>query len=202
MSKNNKQVLWQLVAVSFIFISLNLLLLQNNDIMHTSSIILTDYSLYKNLEFNRLIILTLLSFSGLFLIFSICQIQRREYEQAKKENKISQFNTLLESEIYLYFRNSLIDPSIKITEEHWIALESTMNANYASFFHILSTLSPFSIFEKRVNILLKLQFSASEIAAITNHSKQAISLVRKRMYNKCMRKEGSPADWDRFIDSI
>jgi hypothetical protein len=59
-----------------------------------------------------------------------------------------------------------------------------------------------SSFEYRVCLLIKINISPVNISHLTNHSKESISSVRRRLYYKAFNRKGSPADWDEIISSL
>lgn len=90
-----------------------------------------------------------------------------------------------------------------LSVELWQKFKSEVNLLYPEFFPILDNLPhKLSDFEYEVSLLIKIRFAPSDIAILTNHSKEAISSSRRRLYKKVFMKSGSPKDWDNFILSI
>lgn len=103
---------------------------------------------------------------------------------------------LFKTDIYTKFRSA----EKPLQEQDWQRLSVISNDAYPDFFERLSDFYPMSVIEKRVSFLLKLEFSPSQIAIITAHSRQAITSIRKRLAEKALdSSQPSAEQWDRFI---
>lgn len=89
-----------------------------------------------------------------------------------------------------------------LDEETQMELVQTFNTYYPSFSSKLSELCHVSRQNYIICILIKLQFSPSDISLLTFKSKQAISSARQRMYAKAFGKKGRPEQWDEIIMSL
>jgi hypothetical protein len=81
-------------------------------------------------------------------------------------------------------------------------LERTVAVFYPAFKDRIVEVCKLTPFKLQVCLLLKAQFSASEIALLTQHSTEAITSVRRRMAKSAFGDDRAPIDWDSFIDSL
>lgn len=112
---------------------------------------------------------------------------------------------LLASAVVGALRKILNDPSNinkVITGEQWDELERTVAVFYPAFKDRIVEVCKLTPFKLQVCLLLKAQFSASEIALLTQHSTEAITSVRRRMAKSAFGDDRAPIDWDSFIDSL
>lgn len=145
------------------------------------------------------------SFTGLSLLAIVVAYERylsQKQSVESKKNKLSVLAVIKNTDIYLKFKKATIDPKLHISEEDWSIMEKMLLDKAGEFMNKLMNLHPINQLELRLSILLKLGFSISEIAVLTNRTKQAISLSRKRLYAKCFNKDGLAADWDNYIYSL
>lgn len=110
--------------------------------------------------------------------------------------------TLSQSEVVLRFHNSLSDRHVTIHESDWNELYLLFCGYLPSFETNLRRVHDLTQIEWRVCMLLKLGFSSSEIAKITNKSTTTIPSIRSRLYKKFFMIEGKASDWDVFIGSL
>ena len=90
-------------------------------------------------------------------------------------------------------------PLRPLKEEQWQRIESRVLADCPHFQQQLLELVPMSKQQYRVCLLLKLGIKPSQIARLTAHSPEAISSIRRRLYQKATGRNGSPKDWDEII---
>ncbi|MBO5314768.1 MAG: hypothetical protein J6A70_05745 [Prevotella sp.] len=123
-------------------------------------------------------------------------LTRIEKEKKAKEEFIS-------SDIYKHFLNAANGKdSLKITECQWRQLSDAVNQIYSEFDNNLYSLCKVSLHEYRVCLLLKSEFSTNEIAKLTNHSKQAITSTKSRLYKKAFGNNGGAKDWSVIMNSL
>lgn len=84
----------------------------------------------------------------------------------------------------------------------WEELGTTINDIHNEFINKLSEICKLNSFEKQVCLLLKMNIMPTHIAKLTNHSKEAVSATRRRLYKKFFGQEGTPQQWDEFINSL
>lgn len=93
-------------------------------------------------------------------------------------------------------------PNKRLTEEEWLQVENTVCSKVGKFRKYLEETCKISEQEYKICLLLKLEIPPSDIAKVTNKTKAAISLTRKRLYHKIFGLAKSPEDLDRFILSL
>lgn len=125
----------------------------------------------------------------------------REQIAYRDMSEIQGLNRLREDEVVKHFRESFTRQR-SITSEDWSALRSLFAEHYPSFEKRLRDVHPLSEVEWQVCMLLKLDFTPTDISALTARSQAAISTIRSRLYAKFFLQKGSAADWDRFIASL
>ncbi len=129
------------------------------------------------------------------------ETRRAEIEQGKRKQAQK---ALSDSDIYRLFKEKLLDPQgrIFVTTEEWQIMEDTLKETYPDFFEKLNAIYTFNEFQLRVCMLIKAGFSPSEIAKLTEHPKETITSMRRRLYARIFKEEGKPEDWDFFIISL
>lgn len=125
----------------------------------------------------------------------------REQIAHRDASEILSLNQLREDEVVKRFRESFIRQT-SITNDDWSALRKRFNELYPSFEKKLRDIHSLSDVEWQVCMLLKLDFSPSDISALTARSQATISTIRSRLYAKFFLQKGSASDWDRFIASL
>lgn len=135
------------------------------------------------------------------------ELQREKIRRLREQiayrdvSEIQGLNRLREDEVVKHFRESFIHQR-SITSEDWSALRSLFAEHYPSFEKRLRDVHSLSEVEWQVCMLLKLDFTPTDISALTARSQAAISTIRSRLYAKFFLQKGSAADWDRFIASL
>lgn len=119
---------------------------------------------------------------------------------AKQEFREQGISILKKSPIYHKFLEA--EQGIKIKKEDWQELTHSINEAYTDFTLRLLDLYPMKTIEMQVCLLIKIGVPPTQIAYITSHTKQAITSIRKRLYKKVFNMDGSPEDWDIFINSM
>lgn len=125
----------------------------------------------------------------------------REQMACRDASEIQGLNRLREAEVVNHFRDSLIHPAI-ISADDWSTLRKLFTDCYPSFEKRLRDVHSLSEVEWQVCMLLKLDFTPTDIASLTARSLAAVSTIRSRLYAKFFLQKGSSADWDRFIASL
>ena len=90
----------------------------------------------------------------------------------------------------------------KLSEDDWSQLIEYIDATYPNFIARLLELYPMKELEIRVCILLKMNLPLSQISEITIKSKQAITSIRKRLYEKVYEQKGTPEQWDNLVKTL
>lgn len=89
-----------------------------------------------------------------------------------------------------------------MTDDDWHILEDTLSKVQPAFLQRLRGFHRFSAHELHVCMLLRLGLPPAAIAQLTARSKQSISSVRSRLFEKVFGQKGTPAQWDEFIQSL
>lgn len=156
---------------------------------------------------------------GLLILYKVYETETaaaasgssRQYEslrddEAKRDTgqKEKDMSLVAQSDVYGRIRHMLNSPSEKkiLTDDDWRELDEQLYEVYPLFHDRLVDLCKLSENEYRVCLLLKTQFSPSQIAVLTCHSKESVSATRRRLYMKAFGKKGAPADWDAIIRSL
>lgn len=125
--------------------------------------------------------------------------KQAEIELSERERaRIILFN----SDIYNLFKEQAYSDKHKITIEHWNTLEQTVNTAYQNFTENLNKLCQLSEHERRICLLIKINIPPTDMAKLTNHTKESISSTRRRLYEKVFREKGTPKQWDDFVFSL
>lgn len=137
--------------------------------------------------------------------------QKLEEEQNKLHylNKVAQIemsqreqerDALIHSEVYCQIQEILnSNTNQNISVELWKQLEEEILTLYPDFNNQLSGISHH---DYHVCLLIKAGITPTNISHLTNHSKEAITSTRRRLFEKTFGRKGTPADWDNFILSI
>lgn len=124
----------------------------------------------------------------------------------QKTDKRAITEELQNTEIYKTIVERLQDKSVenkRLSDEEWSELDHEVCSRIKNFKHLIEEACKISEQEYHVSLLLKLGISPSEIAKITNKSNGAISLTRRRLYEKAFGEEKNASEcWDRFILSL
>jgi len=124
-----------------------------------------------------------------------------------KEEKHKQVNDELHStKIYHTITEWLDDDSVKnkrLSDDEWREVDEEICSRIKNFKRLINEACKVSEQEYRVCLLLKLGISLSGIAEITNKSRSAISLTRRRLYERAFGEEKNAAEcWDSFVLSL
>ena len=94
------------------------------------------------------------------------------------------------------------DEGFRMTDSEWDMLYNCTDKAFPGMFSRLQNLASLNKTELRICMLQKIGAHSSEIAHLTNKSRSAISMARKRMYQKLIGKEGSAELFNTFLDSL
>ena len=127
----------------------------------------------------------------------------KENKAKPTDDKIRKINS---SEIYKTIQKKISaypEKNENLSETEWDELDNVVNSVYENYTEKLHNIyNRMSSFEYRVCLLIKINISPINISHLTNHSKESISSVRRRLYYKAFNRKGSPADWDEIISSL
>lgn len=99
------------------------------------------------------------------------------------------------------FRNAFSERR-DITADDWVSLHNAYSHLYPQLERRLKEIHTLSELEWHVCMLLRLDFSPTDIASFTSRSQAAVSTIRSRLYGKFFMIKGSASDWDKFIQSL
>jgi len=126
-------------------------------------------------------------------------IENRRIEYENKE-RTQLFGQLQKSNIYHKFNNEV---GFRATDNDWKELESLINHTFPQFSRQLHLLLPkMTDIEFNVCCLVKINVPATNIAIIISRSRQSVTMIRKRLYNKIYGENGSTKDFDDFIINL
>ena len=126
-------------------------------------------------------------------------VNTRDYEErlAHQENEASR-SAFVNSPLYSRFhdKNEIWTP----TAEDWEALSQGVDSVFAGFGAALDESLPhLSLVERRLCYLVKIGVKPGVIARLLCCSDSAVSMYRKRLYEKATGQSGSAKDFDRYI---
>ena len=134
----------------------------------------------------------------------IYEQQVRDYEaKLKIERKKVTNEELMESHIYKHMKDILTYQKEKMHNNDWKELRNMINEKIPCFYSETHA-NKAGLQEKDYDlcILIRLYFTPSEIAALTDLSSSNISMKRIRLLKKIYGIDGSPEDFDKRIRSI
>lgn len=91
---------------------------------------------------------------------------------------------------------------VREQDEVWLRLEEEVYAAFPNMENTLMNLKKMSRQQLHVTLLIKLNFSPTDIATLTNKSRSAISSTRERLFKSNFDKECKAEDWDKFIYTL
>lgn len=127
------------------------------------------------------------------------EIENKRIEYTEKENAC-RIKELRISDIYQRFHGNC---EWTVSDEDWMKLKVIIDETYPKFFERLQSLLPrMSDLEQRVCYLVKIQLPMQNIAWAIKRSKQSVTMIRRRLYEKIYGKSASAKDFDDFIASL
>lgn len=106
------------------------------------------------------------------------------------------------SEIYKYISYQITSMNYKMSQSKWDELENTINEIYDCFTTKLNLVYEMNDNELHVSLLIKAGVQPTDIAKLVSQTKQSVSQVRRRLYEKFHDRKGEPKLWDEFIASL
>ncbi len=119
-----------------------------------------------------------------------------ETTQRHREFALKEFQ---KTNLYTRLKLHAVEEKCHMSEEEWKQLAHYLDDIYDGFTHRLLAIVNLSDTELRTCYLLKLEVSPTTMATLLFKSKQAISMIRKRLYEKITHKKGTPKQLDEFI---
>ena len=160
-----------------------------------------NYRLYRMMAVVIVVSILVLFFVVVFVRSHIAQLRRQqEAEQQALVNRArsSQEHLVEEFRNTRLYRQILLEESV--TPEQWEEIVVYLNKNADGFSEKLVALYPaIKPQEMQSCMLLKLEFTNQQIAAILCKTQQAITNLRKRLYQKMFDKEGTADELNQFL---
>ena len=126
--------------------------------------------------------------------------------ETKEEKRKQILYELHNTDIYKTINERLKDRDVRnkrLSDDEWREIEAEICSRIRNFKQLINENCRVSEHEYRVCMLIKLGIPLSCIAEITNKSRSAISLTRRRLYERAFGKEKNAAEcWDKFILSL
>lgn len=126
--------------------------------------------------------------------------------ETKEEKRKQILDELHNTDIYKTINKRLKDRDVRnkrLSDDEWREIEAEICSRIRNFKQLINENCRVSEHEYRVCMLIKLGIPLSCIAEITNKSRSAISLTRRRLYERAFGKEKNAAEcWDKFILSL
>ena len=138
------------------------------------------------------------------IVLLVGLIVGRVYRHQKKSNSSSSpFVVFPELPICQLIKTHAKNPDFKLNDRQWEELSIEMDIAFNAFASRLLELCPkISDVERHVSYLVKLKISPKNIAHIVVRQKNTISSIRERLYQKIHGVEGTPKQFDDFIENF
>lgn len=133
------------------------------------------------------------------------RLRHIEAEAAGTGGHDGRFEQLVATGAYMNVQKRISEYPVKqvsLTDIEWRELDEEVNRVYCGFGRKVRELCSMSRHEYRVCLLVKIGVAPVNIAQMTNHSKEAITSVRRRLFFKAFGEKASPAEWDKIIRSL
>lgn len=119
---------------------------------------------------------------------------RSSYEQIESQWK--------QSPMYKRIKNNAGTPDFVLTDDEWQELAGYIDVIYDDFTTRLQNLTKLSEIEKQICYLTKMEINPTAIAEMLRRQKGSITMARKRLGKKILRRECTAEDFDFFILSF
>lgn len=152
-------------------------------------------------------ILLVVALAMAFILFVILLFRKRnrttELNTIEPNTHNAPNKTITHAAIYQRIMGILNNEnSSPLTDEDWKELAEAINACHPHFTENLHDLCKMNTQEYHICLLLKCNISPSNIALLTNRSKEAITAARRRLYERAKGEKGTPSDWDLIIKEM
>ena len=160
-----------------------------------------NYRLYRTMAIIIVVAITLLAFATVYVRGHIARL--RHLQEAERLAQVNRARSCQE-QLVEQFRNTRLYRQILVSEsvtpEQWEEIIAYLNENADGFTEKLSAFYPaIKPQELQTCQLLKLEFTNQQIAIILCKTQQAITNLRKRLYQKMFDKEGSADELNQFL---
>ena len=130
-------------------------------------------------------------------LLDLMQADKEKHQHTIESEAASLRNTEIHQTI-----NNKCNHNQGMTTKDWEDVENALRSIAPNFITNLRSVYDFSEIEWHVSLLIKLGFSAPDIAIATNHSQQSIYSIRRRLYKKVFPQGSEFKDWNDFLNSI
>ena len=160
-----------------------------------------NYRLYKMMAVIIVATIILLAFSIVYVRGRIARL--RQQQETERQAQVNRARNCQE-QLVEQFRNTRLYRQILVSEtvtpEQWEEIVTYLNENSDGFAEKLTAFYPaIKPQELQSCLLLKLEFTNQQIATILCKTQQAITNLRKRLYQKMFDKEGAADELNQFL---
>ena len=106
---------------------------------------------------------------------------------------------LKDNELYRRIKVHAGKEDFRLNEDEWQQLATLIDYTYENFTARLMMLANLSLIELRACYLIKLELTPSSMAQLLCRSRNAVSMIRKRLYFKITQTEGKAEELDALI---
>lgn len=124
----------------------------------------------------------------------LCELLGIEYSASPVE--------MCDNEVYARFLDSATHPHIKINKSDWKRLTNLFNERIPNFRKSLTHGRPIHEKDLRLCMLLRMNFSVSEICVLLDTYSQYVSVRRSQLLKKYYNIEGKAEDFDKIVQMI
>ena len=122
--------------------------------------------------------------------------QSIEATQRRREYALKEFQ---KTDIYMKLKLHAGEEDVRMSEDEWQQLAQHLDGIYDDFTHRLLVLVNMTDVELKACYLLKLDVSPIMMSTLLCRSKSAVTMLRKRLYEKITHKDGTAKQLDEFI---
>ena len=122
--------------------------------------------------------------------------QSIEATQRRREYALKEFQ---KTDIYMKLKLHSGEEDVRMSEDEWQQLAQHLDEIYDDFTHRLLALVNMTDVELKACYLLKLDVSPIMMSTLLCRSKSAVTMLRKRLYEKITHKDGTAKQLDEFI---
>lgn len=160
-----------------------------------------NYRLYRIMA---VVVFAVIMLLAIFIVYVRSRIARLKQQQEKDRQALVNRARSSQEQLVEQFRNTRLYRQILMDEsinpEQWEEIMAYVNTHADGFAEKLTTFYPaIKPQELQTCMLLKLEFTNQQIAAVLCKTQQAITNLRKRLFQKMFDKEGAADDLNQFL---
>lgn len=157
-----------------------------------------------------MIILVIVVIVIIFVLVFYCQMSIvRKLQLKNKINELRLFSTNKDKPLKAHEKikeginlNEYLLQEKHISSEDWKKLETKVNQLYEGFTDRLYACLALSDNEYHICLLVKIGLATKDIALLTSHTRQAVSMAKQRLYKKITNEKGKAEDLDTFVKNL